>query len=324
MQNKNLSVGFLEAIFSGALYGLNPLFFLPIHELGYTTEATIFFRFLLAAMFIFCMLLSKGKSIALPKKAWKITIFGGFMQAVTAVCLFQSFLLMESGIAMTIFFANPVFVMIVLVVFYNEKLEFYKVFFSFTTIFGIALLSGFFHSLDGINYEGVIVSLAAALAYALYMLSVRFAPIDAKKTDENGVEIPEAKDALSKELFSAYIFIICAVFALIFSLMTDTYMTPRSSFEWSMIAGLSIVTTILANSFLVSAIMKIGAVLASILSAMEPITAVIIGVAVFNERVDFITILGVCIVIASVSLLTLIPILPYKELYMKYIAKKAK
>ncbi len=322
LPDKNLSVGFLEAILSGALYGLNPLFFLPIHELGYSIEATIFFRFLLASLFIFCVLLLKGKSIILPKKAWKVTTFGGVMQAVAAVCLFQSFLYMESGIAMTIFFANPVFVMIILVAFYNEKLEFYKVFFLVTTLIGIALLSGFFHSLDGINYKGVIVSLAGALAYALYMLSVRYAPFDTKKIDYSRGEPLDKKDSLSKELFSAYLFLICAFFALIFSLITDSYMLPRSSFEWLMIAGLSIVTTLLANSFLVSAIMKIGAILASILSAMEPITAVIIGVAVFNERVDFITILGVCIVIASVSLLTIIPILPYKELYLKYILKK--
>ena len=94
-----------------------------------------------------------------------------------------------------------------------------------------------------------------------------------------------------------------------YAYFTDTFMLPSAGSEWLLLFLSGLITAVLANVLLMSAIAKIGSMLSSILGAMEPITAVVVGIIVFNKRLNIHVVLGILIVIISVMLLTVIPML---------------
>ena len=66
---------------------------------------------------------------------------------------------------------------------------------------------------------------------------------------------------------------------------------------------LALIPTIISNLALVQAIKSIGSTLTSILGAMEPVTAICVGIAVFHESLTYGILLGVAFIITAVTLL---------------------
>ncbi|MEE0876334.1 MAG: DMT family transporter, partial [Fibrobacteraceae bacterium] len=76
-----------------------------------------------------------------------------------------------------------------------------------------------------------------------------------------------------------------------------------SSLGWSFMLGL--VPTTLSLIFMVKAVKIIGSTPTAILGALEPITAVGIGVLVFNEILTTRLVLGIILILASATLIAI-------------------
>ena len=63
---------------------------------------------------------------------------------------------------------------------------------------------------------------------------------------------------------------------------------------------LALVCTVLSDYTLILAIKRIGSTKTSILGSMEPLTAVVVGVVYFGERVDAVSIVGLVLIICAV------------------------
>ena len=286
-------LGIFEALLSASLFGLIPFFFIPLHRVGFTTESSLFFRFLFASIIMVAITIVQKKKLCISfQNIFAIGIVS-FTYFIAALFLFSALTYMPSGIVTTIFFTNPIFVMILTIMFLKERLETYKIIFSLTTVAGVALLSGFFSNVFEVHLLGMSLSLLSGFAYALYILGLYKIQID----------------NLCKEVISLYLFIICALMAGTYAHFTDTLMLPSTGFEWLLLFLSGFITAVLANVLLMSAISKIGSVLSSVLGAMEPITAVVVGIIVFNEHINLHVVMGILIVIISVILLTIIPML---------------
>lgn len=68
---------------------------------------------------------------------------------------------------------------------------------------------------------------------------------------------------------------------------------------------LAIVPTVVSNMALIQAVRYIGGTLTSIMGAMEPVTAVCVGVLLFNEPLTFNLIIGILLIIIAVSIIIL-------------------
>ena len=68
---------------------------------------------------------------------------------------------------------------------------------------------------------------------------------------------------------------------------------------------LAIIPTIVSNLSLIEAIKYIGATQTSVLGAMEPVTAVIVGIAVFGEAFTFTIAVGIVLIISAVTIIIL-------------------
>jgi len=290
-------MGIFEALLSASLFGLIPFFFIPLYQLGFSTESHLVFRFLFASLIMIVITMIQKKKLCISLHNFFSIAIVSLTYFVAALFLFSALTYMPSGIVTTIFFINPLFVMMLTIIFLKEKLETYKIIFSLTTCAGVALLSGFFNTVSEVNLIGISLSLLSGFGYALYILGLYKIQID----------------NLCKEVISLYLFIICTVLASVYAYATDTLMAPSTGFEWLLLFATGLITAVLANVFLMSAIAKIGSVLSSILGAMEPITAVVIGIIVFNEHLNFHVVFGILIVIISVVLLTIIPMLRSRQ-----------
>ncbi len=286
-------MGIWEALLSAALFGLIPFFFLPLYANGFSTESSLMFRFFFATLLLVILSVAQKKSFSIVRKDLFFIIGIGTVYYLASLCLFSALTQMPSGIVTTIFFTNPIFIMMLMVIFFKERLEMYKIFFSLTTVFGVALLSGFFDEMSEINTWGIILSTLSGFGYSLYFIGLYTIQ------DRN----------ISKETISIYLFLTCTLCAFIKAVSSDTFMLADSGHAWFYLVLSGGITVVLPNVLIMSAIKKIGSVLSAILGALEPITAVLIGIVVFNEAFNFSIILGIAVVIVSVIFITILPAL---------------
>ncbi len=74
---------------------------------------------------------------------------------------------------------------------------------------------------------------------------------------------------------------------------------------WASFALLGIVATVIALALFQTGVFLCGAVKASLLSTFEPLMGVVIGAAVFGEKLDFRVITGMALILAATVVLVL-------------------
>ena len=72
---------------------------------------------------------------------------------------------------------------------------------------------------------------------------------------------------------------------------------------------LALLPTLISNLALVRAIKSIGSTLTSVLGAMEPLTAIVMGVLFLGEQVSSVMLLGVILILSAVTIIVLSPLL---------------
>ena len=87
--------------------------------------------------------------------------------------------------------------------------------------------------------------------------------------------------------------------------ITGTFQPLSSWWEFMMAALLAVITAVLSNLTLVLAVQRIGSTLTSVLGVMEPLTAVFVGILVFNEPFTPALVGGVILISSSVTLVML-------------------
>ena len=98
-------------------------------------------------------------------------------------------------------------------------------------------------------------------------------------------------------MLSAVYFVICAfIFDGKLTIVTDGR-------QWLNIAGLGLWSTMVSNFTGVKAVRRIGPTLTSILGALQPLTAVILGVLFLDEHLGITTITGITIILITVTLI---------------------
>ena len=152
---------------------------------------------------------------------------------------------------------------------------------------GAALLSsGDIRSNGGDATFGIAAAFFSVISYAGYIIGVR-------KSRAAQVE--------STTLTLLVMAIGAALFAAAGSLTSGLHWVDDSR-TWGNILGLAIPATAVSNIALVKAIKAIGPTLTSILGAMEPLTAVLIGVLHFGEPFTAAGIAGVVLSVAAVTI----------------------
>ncbi|MGB7500037.1 MAG: EamA/RhaT family transporter, partial [Moheibacter sp.] len=60
--------GYIFAIVSAVSFGLIPMFIIPLKQMSFSLDVTLFYRFLMAALMILCIVVYLGEKIRFPIK----------------------------------------------------------------------------------------------------------------------------------------------------------------------------------------------------------------------------------------------------------------
>lgn len=273
--------GYLLALISAVSYGLIPLFILPVKALHFPLDTTLFYRFLISAVFILVFLLYKKESLKINRMEFLVLSVLGLLYALSSDFLFWGYELLTPGIASTVLFVYPVFVALILALFFKEKITRFTFVSLLITFSGIVVLSTNGPDFK-INFSGLLVGVLCALFYAVYMVIVNKAKI----------EVSGMKITFYSLLFSAVYYLVKTL-----SLKEPVVPSPELILHISVFA---LVTTVFSIAALIYAIQYIGSTPTSIMGALEPVVAVMISVCFFGEILTWNLILGVLLILIGV------------------------
>ena len=278
--------GFACGALAAASYGLNPLFTLPLYKAGLDADSVLFYRYGLAVVMLYVLMKVKRQSLALKKAEIVPLIILGILFAISSLTLFMSYNYMDAGIASTILFVYPVMVAVLMAVFFHEKLTLLTLSSITLAFVGISML---YQTGNGqtLSPVGVVLVLISSLTYAIYIIGVNRSVLR---------DTPTAKLTFYAVLFGWSVFFVRLRFGMHLDIITEPVL-------WLNPVCLALFPTIISLIFMTKSIHYIGSTPAAILGALEPLTAVCIGVAVFGEQLTPRIVTGIILILIAVTLI---------------------
>ena len=283
MKHKGIICGILAAI----CYGTNPLGALPLYEEGVNTSSVLFLRFSIATLILGVVMIANRKSFAVTRGELTTMASLGALMAVSSLTYYQSFRYMDAGIASTILFVYPVMVAVIMATFFREKVTATTITSIVLALAGIGLL---YRGDAGISLSmtGVMLVMVSSLTYAVYIVIVN-----------------QSEIRMSIVKLTFYVLLICSMclFAYSFTSSDLHLMLPPSPRAWFFACWLGLVPTVLSLLFMTIAVHEVGATPTAIMGALEPLTAVAIGVMMFGEAFTLRLCVGIVLILAAVLLI---------------------
>lgn len=280
--------GFAYGIVTSATFGLIPLFTLPLMGKGMQFDSILFYRFLIAALALTGIMAVRKESFHIERREIPILILLGSFYTISAMFLFWGYSFMSAGIATTLHFTYPIFVTLIMLLFFREKTSWVTLTAIGLAICGVARLSINEGEIQ-LKAIGVLIVLLSAVGYALYIITV----------NKSRVRM------MSGRKLTFYVFVVST---LLFALKATTNQGIQPIPDTMSLVNLillAIVPTVISNITLIQAVHSIGGTLTAVLGAMEPVTAVGVGVLVFGEPFTANLALGIGLIILAVTIIIL-------------------
>lgn len=280
-------MGFFYAFISSAAFGLIPLFSLPLLHSGLSADCVLFYRFLFACLSLGGILILRQERIAAPARDLVKLALLSVVYALAALLMIWGLLYLSGGVTATLQFLYPLMVMLIMTFFFHEKFSIITATSVIMAILGVALL-GSGGGTDGGSLDplGVGLLLTSALCNAIYISGMHVARIH----------------SLSGLSITFWVLLFGTGVALVNALISGTFKILDSWEQLVICILLAVITAVISNLTLILAIQRIGSTLASIMGVGEPLTAVTVGIFVFDEPATFAVFSGVTVICAAVVL----------------------
>ena len=285
--------GLFYAAISSASFGFSPLFSIALISLGLTNFDILSYRWLTAAAVLLIYAQAKGKTLRLNSfgEIWKVILLSA-LRAVTSITLLVGYANIASGIASTINFMYPVIVAVCMMVFFGEKKSIASIGAVLLSVLGVYLMA----SGDGLKVSGgnttlgLICSIVSAISFAAYYIAM-------KRTKADKIEVVK---------FTTWIMLLSGIYFVIGGIAVEGHITIVTNGKaWAYILGLGLWATMISNFTGVKAVRRIGPTLTSILGALQPLTAVILGAIFLDEHLSLKNISGILIILVAVIIIVM-------------------
>ena len=286
--------GFLYGIVASSTFGLLPLFTLPVMGEGLTTFSILSYRMLFASILVAVLMLIGRVSFATNLKELRWFAVLGFLYYGSAALLFQAYGGMASGLATTLHFMYPVSVTIIMALVYKQRPSLVTICAIVLSLVGVALLCLRESSTGVSSLLSVFLVLLSGVCYAVYLVLVS--------------TVRRINQQNSQKL-TFYVLMFSGAFFMLSTLQGGGLQIIPSASAGINLLLMATLPTLLSNLALVRSVKNIGSTLTSVLGAMEPLTAIIVGILVFDESLRGLMIVGIILILLSVSLIVLSPLL---------------
>ena len=282
--------GIFYAAVSSISFGFSPLFSLGLIAAGLSNFDVLSYRWMVAAVVLVIYALCKKKTLRISSfdEAWKIALLSA-LRAITSITLLIGYANIASGVASTINFMYPVIVTMTMMIFFGEDKSWINVGAIVLSIFGVYLMSsGEGLRVEGGNTElGLACSLISAISFAAYYVVM-------KQVKADKIEVVK---------FTTWVMLLSAIYFIIAGIIVDGKISLVTDGKlWMYILGLGLWATMISNFTGVKAVRRIGPTLTSILGALQPLTAVILGGLFLDEHLGPKTIGGIALIMIAVGI----------------------
>lgn len=284
--NKKI-IGTVCGIGAAVCYGTNPLG-ARLYDEGMTPNSVLFWRFGIAWLIITAVMLCRKESLRVNGKEFTALSGLGLLFMASSLTLYMSFTMMDVGVASTILFVYPVITAAIMTLFFKERLTLATVVSIVLSFVGVLLL---YWKGDGskLSIVGVILVFISALTYAIYIIVMN-----------------RAKLNMSSFKINFYVLIYCTLGNVAYSFCTgQPLQIPANAVSWFYVGWLAVVPAILALVMMVYAAKYIGSTPTAIMGALEPLTAVMIGIFLFGEAFTANLAIGIVLIFSSVIIIAI-------------------
>ena len=290
MEKARRNIGPALILLAGCFWGSMGIFVRRLTDYGFSSIQIVAIRVTLAAL-IFCMLLliKDPSGFRISVKDIPLFLGLGFGSILFfTVCYFTAITMMPLSTAAILLYTSPIWIMLMSVLFFREKLTGRKLLALALAFAGCVLVSGV--SGEGMTLPGLLVGLGSGIGYGLYSILGTV-----------------ALRRYSPYTVTTYTFAFAALGAWLICRPADMLAKfaaapnlPGLVFFCVLTALVTAVIPFLAYTL---GLRTVEASRAGILATVEPLVATLIGVAVFSEPLTLLSGLGILLILAAVVLL---------------------
>ena len=272
-------------ILSALIYGLAPMLAKIAYGGGVNGMTLAFLRTFLMLPLLFILMLARGRSFRLNKRElFDIIILGVVGGSLSIISLYAAYDYISTGLATTLHFIYPLIIVVVSALIYREKITNMKLAAVMLVTLGIFLFVDLTSRADKI---GVALAVLSGVFYSFYVIYM----------DHSGL------DKMDYVKLTFYLMIIMSAGTFIFGATTKSIaFNEMNGTAWVFAALISFLITIGAIPLFQAGVRYEGASTAGIVSALEPITTIILGALFLGETMGLVQYFGGAMIILGVGI----------------------
>ena len=288
--NKKRNFGPALIILAGCFWGSMGIFVRRLGIYGFNSVQIVAIRVLLAALF-FCLLLFVKDRSGFRISLKDLPLFLGLGVGSVlffATCYFTAITMMPLSTAAILLYTSPIWIMLMSVLFFHEKLTRKKLIALAFAFAGCIMVSGI--SGKGLTFPGLLIGLGSGIGYGLYSILGTI-----------------ALRRYSPYTVTTYTFLFAAAGSILICRPAD--MVSRFAAAPDLIPLLlfccltSLVTAVIPFLTYTLGLRTVEASRAGILATIEPMVATLLGTIVFSEPLTVQSGIGILLILVAVVLL---------------------
>jgi len=275
-------LGLLLTVAGAALFGTLGVFGKVAPAVDLSTATLLGARFAAATVIFWALLAVSGHGWIRSHRLFAAEIGLGVVYGVMSIAYFEGLAWLSAGVAALLLFTYPIQVTLGSAVLLDEPVTLPKVAALVAAVSGVALVmeSGAEFALVG----AVLVGLAS-LCYTVYSMGTRVLMAD-----------------MHPLVHAAHTFLGVTATVFGYGVVTDALSVPGTSSGWWLIAGITVVGTVVPILLFSAGLARIEASRASIVSTSEPLTTVGLGIVLLGEAFTVAIGLGAALILSGVVL----------------------
>ena len=272
---------------AGILWGMMGIYVRRLNSLGFTTIEIVTVRSVMTAILLLIVLFFYKKEMLKIrlKDIWCFWGTGICSIVFFNYCYFKAITMTSLSVAAVLLYTAPAIVMILSAVLFHEKITVVKMIALIATFMGCIFVTGLVGNTGTLTASGILMGLGAGLGYALYSIFSRFA-------------LERGYHSLT---ISCYTFVFASIGTLPLADIKVIYGACEKDLGMlGFYLVFAMVSTVIPYILYTLGMTALENSKASIIASVEPVTATLLGVIFFHEKMTIQNLIGIVLVLGAI------------------------
>ena len=229
-------------------------------------DALVWYRMLIAAVFLFLFILFKKESFRIPTKEFFKLIFVGLMIAAHWILFFEAIHVSNVSITLAVFSLGAFLASILEPIFYGRKVLLYEVFFGLIIIAALAMIL----QVEIKYFSGIMYALASIIIGVLFTL------MNGKLIEKHEPSVITFYEFLAGVFFISIYFLVTDKFNANFFILTES--------DWMYLLILASVCTAYAFTASVKVMRILSPYTIMLTTSLEPVYGIVLAYFIIGEK----------------------------------------